>query len=193
MNDRWDECGEMGKSPACAREQHSGCAHLAAPGAGFNPRRLRLEAGGGLCPCSCHSACPVALADKRITVPFKTWRESCTCPGAEPERRRLDEAGVELPDFDELWEDRRRRSRGRTEAYQAARARAAGQGRDEIREIYLAELNARGVKKPSDTILDAVVDRISGNPLPAVRVAAEGLVQVGKGIHALSRIIRSGK
>ena len=37
-------------------------------------------------------------------------------------------------------------------------------------------------------ILDPIVDRISGNPLPAVRVAAEGLVQAGKGIHALSRI-----
>ena len=64
--------------------------------------------------------------------------------------------------------------------------------RDDIRKIYIAELNARGLQKPSDTVLDAIVDRISGNPLPAVRVAAESLVQVGKGIHALFRIIRSG-
>jgi hypothetical protein len=70
--------------------------------------------------------------------------------------------------------------------------RATGKGRDEIREILVAELNARGLKKPSDTVLDAIVDRISGNPLPAVRLAAESLVQVSKGIHELSRRFRSG-
>ncbi|HTR92242.1 MAG TPA: hypothetical protein VMI73_10925 [Trebonia sp.] len=32
---------------------------------------------------------------------------------------------------------------------------------------------------------------MSGNPLPAVRVAAESVVQMGKAIHRLSRIIRS--
>jgi len=192
MSDRRDGFGQVEKSPACAGEKHGDCAHLAAPGGGFNPRRLRLEAGAGLCPCSCHSSCPVALSDKRITVPFKTWRQSCTCPGAEQERRRLDEAGVELRDMDEIWEERRRRIRLRREASQAARARAAGKGRDEIREIYIAELNARGLAQPSDKILDAAVDSIGGNPLPAVRLAAESLVQMGKGIHRLSRLIRSG-
>jgi hypothetical protein len=192
MSDRRAEFDHMDKSPACARDEHSGCAHLAAPGGEFNPRRLRLEFGVGLCPCSCHSSCPVALSDKRMTVPFKTWRESCTCPGAEQERRRLDENGADLRDFDERLEDRRRRSRAYREAFEAARARAAGKGHDEIREIYIAELNARGLKQPSDTVLDAVVKRINGNPLPAVRLAAESLVQVGKGIHALSRHFRSG-
>ena len=91
-----------------------------------------------------------------------------------------------------MREDARRRSRARKEAFQAAHAKAAGKGRDEIREIYLAELNARGLKKPSDAVLDAIVDRIGGNPLPAVRLAAESLVQLGKGIHAFSRIFRSG-
>jgi hypothetical protein len=127
-----------------------------------------------------------------MTVPFKSWRDSCTCPGAEQERCRLEEAGVDFRDFDEIWEERRRRTRLRREASQAARARAAGKGRDEIREIYIAELNARGFSQPSDAILDAAVDSISGNPLPAVRLAAESLVQMGKGIHRLSRIIRSG-
>jgi hypothetical protein len=85
-------------------------------------------------------------------VPLRTWRESYTCPGAEQERRRLADDGVDLRDFDERWEDRRR-SRAYGEVFQAAQAKAAGQGRDEIREIYLAELNARGLKKPSDTVL----------------------------------------
>jgi hypothetical protein len=31
-----------------------------------------------------------------------------------------------------------------------------------------------------------------GNPLPAVRVAADSPVQMGKGIHALYRLFRSG-
>jgi hypothetical protein len=192
VSDRGAEFGHLDKSPACARAEHGGCAHVAAPGGGFNPRRVRLEAGFGLCPCSCHSSCPVALSGKRMTVPFKTWLESCTCPGAEQERRRIADDGVDLRDFDERWQERRRRSGAYREAFQAARGRAAGQGRDEIREIYLAELNARGLGRPSDAVLAAIVDRISGNPLPAVRIAAESLVQVGKGIHALSRIIRSG-
>jgi hypothetical protein len=126
-----------------------------------------------------------------MTVLFRTWRELCTCPGAEQERRRLDETGSDLSDFDERLEERRRRSRAYREAFEAARAGAAGKGRDEIREIYIAELSARGLTQPSDTVLDAVVSRINGNPLPAVRVAAESLVQLGKGIHALSRHFRS--
>ena len=192
MSDRRAEFDHIDKSPACAREKHGDCAHAAGPGGGFNPRRLRLELGVGLCPCSCHSSCPVALSGKRMTVLFRTWRESCTCPGAEQERRRLDETGADLRDFDERLEERRRRSRSQREAFEAARARAAGKGRDEIREIYIAELSARGLTQPSDTVLDAVVNRIKGNPLPAVRLAAESLVQVGKGIHALSRHLRSG-
>ena len=128
MSDRWAEFGQMDKSPACGREEHSGCAHVAALGGGFNPRRVRLEVGAGLCPCSCHSSCPVALSDKRITVPFKTWRESCTCPGAEQERRRLDDDDVDLRDLDERWEDRRHRSRAYREAFQPARASAGRQG-----------------------------------------------------------------
>jgi hypothetical protein len=192
MSDRRSEFDHRDKSPACAREEHGGCAHLAGPGGGFNPRRLRLEVGVGLCPCSCHSSCPVALSDKRMTVLFRTWRESCTCPGAEQERRRIDATGADLRDFDERLEERRRRSRAHREAFEAARARAAGKGPDEIREIYTAELSARGLKNPSDTVLDAVVKRINGNPLPAARLAVESLVQVGKGIHALSRHLRSG-
>ena len=114
-----------------------------------------------------------------MTVQPEAWRESCTCPGAEQERHRLDGAGVEFPDFGKMWEDARRRSRARKGAFESARARAAGKSRDQIREIYLAELNARGLTAPGEDILDAVADRIGGNPLPAARLAAEGLAQMG--------------
>lgn len=191
MSDRW-AFGQVGKSPACTRQVHGDCAHLFTLGGGFNPRRLRLEFGAGLCPCSCHSSCPVSISGERMTVPLKTWRESCTCPGAEQARRRLDEDGVHLSDFDEMREDAERRSRARKEAFQAAQVRAAGKSRDEIREIYVAELSARGLNKPSDAVLDAVVDRIRGNPLPTVRLAVDGLVQVGKGVRELFRFFRSG-
>ncbi len=192
MSDRWAEFGQVGKSPACNREAHVDCAHLFGLGGGFNPRRLRLEFGAGLCLCSCHSSCPVSISGERMTVPLRTWRESCTCPGAERERRRLDENGVAFPEFGEMWEDAQRRSRARKEAFQAARAQAAGKGRDEIREIYLAELAARGLERPSGAVLDAIVDRISGNPIPAARLAVESLVQVGKELHKLSRLFRTG-
>ncbi len=192
MSDRWAEFGQVDKSRACTCGAHGDCTHFAAVGGGFNPRRLRLEFGAGLCPCSCHSSCPVVLSGKRMTVRPEAWRESCTCPGAEQERRRLDEAGVEFPDFGKSWEDARRRSRARKEAFESARARAVGKSRDEIREIYLAELNARGLTAPEEDILDAVVDRIGGNPLPAARLAVEGLAQMGKALHELARILRSG-
>jgi hypothetical protein len=193
MSDRWAEFGQVGKSQACSRDAHGDCAHFVTVGGGFNPRRLRLEFGAGLCPCTCHSSCPVAaLGRRRLTVPPRAWRESCTCPGAEQERRRLDDDGVEFPEFGEMWDDARRRSRARKEAFESARARAAGKSRPEIRGIYVAELNARGLKIPREDVLDAAVERITGNPLPAARLAVEGLGQMGKALHELSRLFRSG-
>jgi hypothetical protein len=99
---------------------------------------------------------------------------------------------VEFPEFSETWDDARRRSRARKEAFESARARAAGKSRDEIRGIYVAELNARGLKVPGDDVLDATVERIAGNPLPAARLAMEGLAQMGKALNELSRLFRSG-
>ena len=86
-----------------------------------------------------------------------------------------------------MWEDARRRSRARKEAFESARARAAGKSRDEIRWIYVAELNARGLTAPREDLLDAAVERIIGNPLPAARLAVEGLAQMGHALHELSR------
>jgi hypothetical protein len=190
LPDRWAEFDEFLRSRACVREAHRDCAHILAAGGGFNPRRLRLEFGAGLCKCSCHSSCPVTITTKRLTVPAKTWYTSCICPGAEQERQRLDEAGIEFPDFAELREKAKHRSRARQEAYEAARARAAGKRREEIRDIYVSELNARGLKVPAEPILDAVVERIAGNPLPGIRLMGESLAQIGKALYDLSRLFR---
>jgi len=192
MSDRWAQFGHVGKSRACSGGAHGDCAHFVTVGGGFNPRRLRLEFGAGLCPCPCHSSCPVATVGKQLTVSPRVWRESCTCPGAEQERRRLDETGVEFPEFSEMRDDARHQSRGRKEAFESARARAAGKSRDEIRGIYIAELNARGLKAPREDVLDAIVGRITGNPLPAARLAVAGLAQLAKALNELSRPFRSG-
>ena len=183
MNDREAAFGQVDRSRACAAGAHDDCIHFAALGGGFNPRRLRLEFGAALCPCECHSSCPVATRGKRLTVSPEAWRESCTCPGAVQARQ----ASGEFPDFGKNMQDARRRRRARKDAFESARARAAGQGRDEIREIYVAELRARGLAVPEEDVLDAIVSNIAGNPFPAVRIAADSLVQLGKELRALSR------
>jgi hypothetical protein len=188
LPDRWAEFHEF-RTRDCARAAHRDCAHFVGVGGGLNPRRLRLEFGASLCACSCHSSCPVAITTKRFTVPPKEWYASCTCPGAGQARQRFDEAGG-VPDFGELREQAERRSQARKEAYEAARVRAAGKSRAEIRDIYVAELSARGLRVPTERLLDAVVERIAGNPLPAARVLGESLVQMGKGIYELSRLFR---
>lgn len=188
MTDSGTGFGQVPRFQACGHGAHGDCAHFVTTGGGFNPRRLRLEFGAALCPCTCHSSCPVTPTGKRWTVPVSAWRESCICPGAEQERRRLDEAGIEFPDFGEMYHESRRRSRASKEAFDAARARAAGKSRDEIREIYVAELNARALRVPRDDILDVVVERIAGNPLPAARLAAQTVVQMGRALNDLYRV-----
>ncbi len=185
------EFRESLRTSSCTRGKHQDCSHISGMGGGFNPRRLRPEFGAGLCPCACHASYPVILTAKRLTVPMKTWDTSCTCPGAQQERHRLAEAGIEMRDFAEIREDAHRQSRARKEAYGAARARAAGKSRDEIRDIYLAERRARDLNVPSDRVLDAIVERITtGNPLPAARIAGEGLVLMGKALYGISKLFK---
>jgi hypothetical protein len=188
------EFRESLRTPACVRQAHKDCPHISGMGGGLNPRRLRLEFGAGLCPCACHSTCPVTVTAERLTVPVKTWDTSCTCLGAPSERQRRAEAGIEIRDFGEMREDALRLSRARKEAYEAARARAAGMSREEIRQIYLAERRERDLTVPSDRVLDAVVERIdTGNPLPAARIAGEGVVRMGKTLYEISRLFRQAR
>ena len=87
MPDAWTSFGESLRSRACLRNQHRDCPHLNGLGGGINRRRLRPEFGAGLCPCTCHASCPVTITGRRVTVPMKTWYDSCTCPGADQARQ----------------------------------------------------------------------------------------------------------
>jgi hypothetical protein len=176
------------QSKYCNQAAHADCPHGFGSGAGFNPRRLRLEAGEVLCRCSCHDACPVTNP-KRLSVPKKDWYAFCTCVGAAAQRQRLDDAGIEPRDLSELWEERRSRRRAGREAFEATRARAAGLSREEIRQTYIAERRARQLNVPAEPVLDAVVEQIAGNPLPVARLLGERVVQLGKGFHDLYRVL----
>jgi hypothetical protein len=191
MADAWTSFGESLRSRACLRNQHEDCPHLNGLGGGINRRRLRPEFGAGLCPCTCHASCPVTITGRRVTVPMKTWYDSCTCPGADQARQSLDDAGVN-PDFGARWEESRNHSRARKEAFRAAKARAAGKSRAEVRRLYLAELDARDLQIPADPILDAAIDSITGNPLPAARLLGHQLTAMGKEIHKLAKLFTQG-
>jgi hypothetical protein len=188
MHDFWTEFDQGFQGPLCARGEHEACPHFVAMGGGFNPRRLRPEFGASLCRCSCHAGCPVT--SRRLAVPFKVWRESCTCPGAEQEKQRLTDDGLEPPDFAELREQAERKRLARREAFEAARAAAAGKSKAEIQDLYVAELRARGLRVPRPEVLAAVAERINGNPLPGYKVAGEGLMQMGKAWVGVARMFR---
>jgi len=114
----------------------------------------------------------------------------CTCPGADLPRQRIDEAGAEILDSGELREKVKRETQARSDAFRAARDRAAGRSRDEVRQIYLAELRSRGLPAPSESRLHAAVERIMGNPLPSARLAGEDLIETGRLLHAIIKIFR---
>ena len=98
MPDR-TESDQIPRTLACARQMHQECPHFVGlGGGGFNPRRVRLEFGVGLFRCSCHSSCPLGRTS-RMAVPFKLWRESCTCAGANRVRQQMAETGTEPPRF----------------------------------------------------------------------------------------------
>ena len=163
-------------------------------GGGLNPVRLRFESGVGLCPCDCHAPCPVAFRDNRMTVPGRAWRESCTCPGAVAERTRQDQAGVEFPpDFAERRAETRQRYQSRREAFLATRSRAAGKSREEIRDLYIAELRARGQEMPSEEALDASVAALTGNYLPTARIVGRAAVEAGRLSRDAMKLFRAAR
>jgi hypothetical protein len=87
------------------------------------------------------------VTGERTALPEEEWHESCTCPGAAQERARRDHADEH--------------SRGYIEALDAARARAAGMSREQIKNVYEEELHARGLEPPAEPVLDACVDAIA--------------------------------
>jgi hypothetical protein len=112
------------------------------------------------------------------------------CPGTDRAADKLDEAEREEPphfaDFERQWQEWRanaeresqQRQAARREAFEEARGAATGKSRAEIREIYVAELHARGLTIPSHLVLDAYADAIARNReklsvVYSVRVLAE--------------------
>ena len=128
----------------------------------------RLESTVALCRCSCHATCP--LAD-RMPVPLTVWQQLCTCPGAEEQRAWKDDPDEPVPGFKEFREKHEREWRERREAgrqaFRAAQAAADGKRREQVRDLYLAELRARGLDEPRDAILEATVDLLTGHPVTA--------------------------
>jgi hypothetical protein len=188
MPDSSTEHDQVPRTMACARDRHAECPHFFGLGGGWlNLLRLQFD-DAGLCQCSCHGTCPLG-STRRWSVPFKVWLNSCACPGGDRARQRFAEVG-EPPDFDKVRERVERDGKARSEAFEAARRAAAGKSRDEIRELYVAELRSRGLEPPAEPFLAATVEHIAGNPVPTARLVAHGLAGLGKGALALARLLR---
>ena len=173
---------------ACLEGMHEECGHWRGCGSIRDSRRLRRERFAILCGCDCHSSCPVT--NEKNTVGDLAWRQSCTCPGAEAFRRMLDEV-VALPfgvrDFAEMWAESRHEFKSRREAFKAAQVSAAGQDREQLKDLYVAELRSRGRKVPGDEVLDAAMAaHMDGYPTGARFVGRE-VVSLGKRLGSFRR------
>jgi hypothetical protein len=88
------------------------------------------------------------------------------------------EAGVDLTE--DVWDLARQRQQARREAFNAAKAKAAGKSHEQVKEIYMAELRARNQEVPSPEALDAQVAAIGGNPIPSFFIAGRATVGLVK-------------
>lgn len=74
-----------------------------------------------------------------------------------------------MPGAKEAWERQERRSRARRqarkEAFEAAREAAPGKSREDMKDLYVAELRARGQDVPPGPLLGAEIDALTGHPL----------------------------
>jgi hypothetical protein len=94
-----------------------------------------------------------------------------------------------MPTFKEHMARAERRSRSRKEAFDAARANAPGKSREEVRELYEAELHARGLEIPPEEFLAAEVDAIAGDYRPLMRLMGRKAVNAAKGIRDMFRFL----
>jgi hypothetical protein len=78
-----------------------------------------------------------------------------------------------------------RNNQARKEAGDAVQARAAGKTREQVKELYLAELRARELKIPADDLLDAVVDSMMGDDRPLTRLFGRELATSAREITKL--------
>jgi hypothetical protein len=183
-------------SRSCRGGRHADCGHFLSLGCGVGVRPQVV-----LCLCGCHSGCPLAGG---LPVAREVWQARCTCPGIDLAAGMIDEAEwEEIPDpanFERQWQERRASSEresqqrrvARRDAFDAARAAATGKTRAEVRNIYVAELQARGLTIPPDLVLDAYADAMARNSdkisaVYSVRVLAEMGRDAGKLLWRLGR------
>ena len=76
-------------------------------------------------------------------------------------------------------------SRARREAFDVTRANAAGRSREQIRELYEAEMRARGLAMPPEEILDAQVDAITGDYRAITRLMSRQVGNAAKFVRDL--------
>jgi hypothetical protein len=104
-----------------------------------------------------------------MPVPLTVWQQLCACPGAEKQRAWKEDPDEPWPGAREYRERQQRRSQERREAhrqaFRAARDAAPGKSRDEIKDLYIAELRAHGQEIPPEPILEADIDLLTGHPL----------------------------
>jgi len=157
-----------GRSSLCASGRHEECGHVGLSFRQYLPPH-RLQSTILLCRCSCHVACPVTGWRQ---VPLTAWHELCACLGDKPQRAWKEDVDDPWPGAREEWERqgsaRRDRKRARKQAYEAAREAAAGKSRDQVRQIYLDELQARGQDPPPAPLLEAQIDALVGRPVRAL-------------------------
>lgn len=108
-----------------------------------------------------------------MPVSLTVWQQLCPCPGGETQRAWKEDPDEPWPGAREAREKEQRewRERGeaRKQAFQAARDAAPGKTRDEITDLYIAELRARGQKVPPEPFLGADIDLLTGRPLRGFR------------------------
>jgi hypothetical protein len=156
------------RSGSCAGGKHGECGHVRLSFRQYLPPD-RLQSTIVLCRCPCHAACPVTGWRR---VPLTAWQELCACPGEKPQRAWKEDADNPWPGAREEWErqdaTQRDRKQAREQAFEAAREAAAGKSRDQVRQIYLDELRARGQDPPPVALLEAQTDALVGRPIRAL-------------------------
>jgi hypothetical protein len=170
------------QSVSCADGEHDDCPHKRGIEYGVNPFRRRPKSRVLLCMCECHASCPVM--NQRRTVPVPVWRESCTCPAAADVPSSVGR-GQNADAARTPW-----LSPARVAALNAARDRAAGQSPEQVKELYQAELRARGLDVPMKAVLDVEVSLISGDYPPDTGLAGRALIGLVKRLHGIGRPAR---
>lgn len=154
-------------SDACAANEHEECGHVRVgirrPSAG------QIQSMIMLCRCDCHASCSVAA---QTAVYLTVWQHLCGCPGGSRYRAWKEDPEEPWPGAQEAWEKTRRSHvlsmSARREARRAAQASAPGRTREQVREIYAAELQARDQELPPEPFLEVDLDMLTGHHVRAI-------------------------